>query len=162
MNVEKSQCLAHLHKVLICSSWLFFHSTSFSYPAGIPVSACTNCHSSLTMFGELGFRSYHLSSYSLGMRLHCCLGLIWITAYYTNLSLNCFQFHVADIWADCKPSTILIQQHQTSVQNWRFYSRLLFETQLQCFPLNLDADAHMQMLTLTGGLPLCRTGQNCC
>lgn len=106
MNVEKSQFLAHLNNVLIRSSWL------------LAVSACTNCHSSLTVFGELCFRPCHLSSYRLGMRLYCCHGLISVTAYYTSwMSPNCFQYHVANVWAHRKPGTILIQ-HQTFVQNW--------------------------------------------
>lgn len=120
MNVEKSQCLAHLHNVLICSSWLLFSSSTCPV-CQQPISACTNCHSSLTMFGELCFRPRHLSSYSLGMSLYRCRGLIWITAYYTSwMSPNCFQYHVANIWAYPKPGTILIQ-HQTRVQNWRFF-----------------------------------------
>lgn len=121
INVEKSQFLADLHNVLICSSWLLF-SSSTCPACWQPISPCTNCHSSLTMFGELCFRPYHLSSYSLGMSLFRCRGLIWITAYYTSwMSPNCFQYHVANIWAYPKPGTILIQQHQTSVQNWRFF-----------------------------------------
>lgn len=123
-NVEKSPFLAHLHNVLICSSWLLF-SSSTGPVCWQPISACTNCHSSLTMFGELCFRPYHLSSYSLGTGLFRCRGLIWITAYYTSwMSPNCFQYHVANIWAYPEPGTILIQQHQTSVQNWGFF--LLF------------------------------------
>lgn len=125
MNVEKSPFLAHLHNVLICSSWLLFSSSTCPV-CWQPISACTNCHSSLTMFGELCFRPYHLSSYSLGMSLYRCRGLIWITAYYASwMSPNCFQYHVANIWAYPKLGTILIQQHQISVQNWLFFSLMV-------------------------------------